>query len=162
MRGFEICSKYKDANLKKPTRKTRSSVGYDMYAAEDIVIPSIVKQAFKMLKNKEEKILPTLVPTGIKSYFEDDEVLILANKSSFPTKGLILANGIGIIENDYYNNPTNEGELFFQYYNIFPIDIKIKKGDSIGQAYFQKFLKADDDNFIDSNRTGGFGSTGTN
>ena len=162
LRGFEICSKYKDAGLKKPLRKTRHSVAYDMYAAEDIIVPSIIKHAFSLLKNKDEKILPTFIPTGIKAYFEDDEVLILANKSSFPKKVLIMANGIGVIECDYYNNPTNEGELFFQYYNIFPFDIKIKKGDSIGQAYFQKFLKADDDNFLDADRTGGFGSTGNN
>ena len=162
MRGFEICSKYINAGLKKPIRKTRNSVGYDVYAAEDTIVPSAIKSAINVFMKKEEKILPTLVPTGIKAYFEDDEVLILANKSSFPKKGLVMANGIGITESDYYNNPTNEGELFFQYYNIFPFDITIKKGDTVGQAYFQKFLKADDDNFSDVERTGGFGSTGTN
>lgn len=160
MRGFEVCSKYKDANLKKPIRKTRHSVGYDMYAAEDIIVPSVWKAALNVFRKKADKILPTFIPTGYKAFFEEDEVLILANKSSFPKKGLIMSNGIGVIECDYYNNQTNEGELFFQYYNILPVDITIKKGDSIGQAYFQKFLKADDDNFNYAVRTGGFGSTG--
>ena len=160
MRGFEICSKYLDYDLKKPIRKTRNSVGYDFFCAEDVIIPSIWKSIFNIIKRKNEKIMPTYIHTGIKSYFGEDEVLILANRSSFPKKGLGMPNGIGIIECDYYNTPDNEGELMFQYYNIFPFDIKIKKGDTIGQAYFQKFLKADDDNFIDADRTGGIGSTG--
>ena len=70
-----------------------------------------------------------------------------------------MANSTGIIESDYYNNETNEGELFFQYYNFFPIDLKISVGDCIGQAYFQKFLIADVDNNANATRKGGFGST---
>lgn len=70
-----------------------------------------------------------------------------------------MANSTGIIESDYYNNETNEGELFFQYYNISPFDLKISKGDCIGQAYFQKFLTADVDNNKGATRKGGFGST---
>ena len=46
----------------------------------------------------------------------------------------------------------------FAFYNFFPFDITIKKGDSIGQGYFQKFLIADDDN-ASGIRRGGFGST---
>ena len=46
----------------------------------------------------------------------------------------------------------------FAYYNFFPIDITIKKHDPIGQAYFQKFLIADNDK-ADGIRQGGFGST---
>ncbi len=70
-----------------------------------------------------------------------------------------MANSVGIVESDYYNNETNEGELFFQYYNIFPVDLKISRGDCIGQAYFQKFLIADNDNNSNAIRKGGFGST---
>ncbi len=70
-----------------------------------------------------------------------------------------MSNSIGIVESDYYNNESNEGELFFQYYNIFPFDLNISKGDCIGQAYFQKFLIADNDVNTNAIRKGGFGST---
>ena len=37
-------------------------------------------------------------------------------------------------------------------------DVKIEKGERIGQAIFQKYLIADNDS-ADGERTGGFGST---
>lgn len=165
IRGFEICSDYLSENIKLPVRKTKNSVGYDICAAKDTVIPSIWKTVFKNVKkflsgNKDyEEIKPTLIPTGLKSYFGDDEILILANKSSYPIKkGLVMSNSIGIVESDYYNCETNEGHLQFMYYNFSFFDVTIKKGEACGQAYFQKFLKADND-FCDKKRVGGFGST---
>lgn len=164
-RGFEVCSNYSDKDINLPIRKTKNSVGYDIEAAEDTVIPSIWKTVFsnfgKFLKgeNDYEEIKPTLIKTGLKSYFLEDEVLVLANRSSNPMKkGLILANSIGIIESDYYNNPDNEGHLMYAYYNFFPKDTIIKKHDAIGQAFFQKFLITDDDK-ASGMRMGGFGST---
>lgn len=165
-RGFEICKGYEEKDINLPIRKTKNSVGYDVEAAEDTIIPSIWKVVFanmgKFLKgqNDYEPIKPTLIKTGIKSYFCEDEVLILANRSSNPgKKGLILANSIGIVECDYYENPDNDGHLMYAYYNFFPADTVIKKHDTIGQAYFQKFLVADNDLKISSKRMGGFGST---
>ena len=46
----------------------------------------------------------------------------------------------------------------FAFYNIKEEDITIKKGEAIGQAVFQKYLVADDDN-AEGERLGGFGST---
>ena len=165
IRGFEVCKGLENEGINLPIRKTEKSVGYDIEALEDTVVPSIWKNVFenvaKFLKHDTDykEINPTLIRTGIKSYFCDDEVLILANRSSHPLKkGLVLANSIGVIESDYYENPQNDGELMYAYYNFFPIDITIKKHDAIGQAYFQKFLKADNDNAT-GKRIGGFGST---
>lgn len=164
-RGFEICKDYIEKDITLPIRKTKNSVGYDLEAAEDTVIPSIWKTVFsnfsKFLKGDSnyEEIKPTLVKTGIKSYFNEDEVLFLVNRSSNPIKrGLVLANSLGVVECDYYNNPQNDGELLYAYYNFFPIDTKLKKHDTIGQAYFQKFLIADNDNAT-GERIGGLGST---
>lgn len=164
-RGFEICNAYIDKDITLPIRKTKTSVGYDLEAAENTTIPSIWKTVYsnfnKFIKGEKDydEIKPTLVKTGIKSYFNDDEVLILANRSSNPIKkGLILANSLGIVESDYYENPQNDGELMYAYYNFFPVDITIKKHDTIGQAYFQNFLIADND-VADGKRIGGFGST---
>jgi dUTP pyrophosphatase len=44
----------------------------------------------------------------------------------------MMANGVGIIDADYYNNPDNEGEIFLQIYNLSPFNIQIKKGEAIG------------------------------
>ena len=90
---------------------------------------------------------------------QDDEVLILANRSSNPgKKGLILANSIGVIDKDYYGNPDNDGHIMFAFYNIKDEEVQIKKGDCIGQAIFQKYMVADNDN-AQGERLGGFGST---
>jgi len=148
VRGFEIAKGFENEGINLPIRKTKCSAGYDVEAAEDIVIPSF-KQGMK----------PTLIKTGIKAYFPDDEFLMLANKSSNPgKKGLILANSIGVIDADYYGNESNDGHIMFAYYNFFDHDVEIKKGDSIGQAIFQKYLVVDNDN-ADGLRVGGFGST---
>ena len=147
-RGFEIAKGFENCNINLPVRKTKYSAGYDIEAAEDTVIPSF-KKGMK----------PTLVKTGLKAYMGEDEVLILANRSSNPgKKGLILSNSIGVIDSDYYGNPDNDGHIMFAFYNIKDEDIEIKKGDAIGQAIFQKFLVTDDD-IATGERKGGFGST---
>ena len=148
IRGFEIAKGFENSNINLPKRKTKYSAGYDVEAAEDCVVPSF-KTGMK----------PTLVKTGIKSYMQDDEVLILANRSSNPgKKGLILSNSIGVIDKDYYGNPDNDGHIMFASYNIKNEDVIIKKGDAIGQTIFQKFLITDDD-IATGERLGGFGST---
>lgn len=147
-RGFEVAKGFEDKNIKLPERKTKYSAGYDVEAAEDIIIPSF-KKGMK----------PTLIKTGIKAYMQDDEVLILANRSSNPgKKGLILANSIGVIDKDYYGNEDNDGHIMFAFFNIKEEDIAIKKGDCIGQAIFQKYLIIDND-VAEGQREGGFGST---
>lgn len=84
---------------------------------------------------------------------------MLANRSSHPgKKKLVLANGIGIIDADYYENPDNDGEFMYAYYNVGQEPLEIKKGEVIGQVVFQKFLIVDNDNAT-GERTGGFGST---
>ena len=148
LRGFEIAKGFEDKGINLPERKTKNSAGYDIEAAEDCIIP-----AFK------PGMKPTLVKTGLKAYCQPDEFYMLLNKSSGPfKKGLVLANSVGIIDSDYYNNPDNDGHFMFAYYNFFDKDLEIKKGDAIGQVIFQKFLTVDNDN-AEGERHGGFGST---
>ena len=148
IRGFEVAKGFEDKEINLPIRKTKYAAGYDFEAAEDVVVPSFTKG-----------MKPTLIKTGIKAYMADDEVLILANRSSNPgKKGLILANSIGVIDKDYYGNPDNDGHIMFAFFNVKDEDIEIKKGDCIGQGIFQKYLIADDD-IAGGDRTGGFGST---
>lgn len=174
-RGFEIVSTKRDQGLELPKRQTKQAAGYDFQAAEDFVLPSIWKRSFlKALRHlrkgnqlDDEKALladqslqPYLVPTGIKAYMQPDEVLMLFNRSSGPFKRrLILPNGVGIIDADYYNNPNNEGEIFVQLINYGLTDYRIKKGDRIAQGIFVPYLTADDEAKPQIQRVGGFGST---
>ena len=168
---FERVSKYPDAVL--PVRKTAKSAGYDFTVAEDIVIPAYknllnrfptryfdsisLEDMGNMTKNLKTK--PTLVPTGIKCELNDNTYLELSVRSSCPLKyWLILANGVGIIDADYYNNPENEGEIFFQLINMSPFPIILKKGDAIGQGIIKQYLTTNDDAACGL-RSGGFGST---
>ena len=148
VRGFEVAKGWEDKNINLPVRKTMHAAGYDFECAEDTIVPS-----FKPGMN------PTLIPTGIKAYMLDDEVLYLYNRSSNPKKkGLILANSVGVVDKDYYGNPDNDGHIMFAFYNIKDEDVEIKKGETVGQAVFQKYLVVDDDN-AEGTRLGGFGST---
>lgn len=147
VRGFERIKNYPDVNL--PKRATKHAAGYDFEAAETVTI-----QPFSTNPK------PVLVPTGIKAFMANDEYLQLANRSSNPLKNqLMLANGIGVIDSDYYNNPDNEGHIMFQFINFGNKDITIQKGDRIGQGIFVKYLTVDD-NEDGQERQGGFGSSG--
>lgn len=165
LRGFEIITAYKEKSITLPQRATHHAAGYDFEAAEEIVVPSIWKaggiDGVKALFAKEtaKQLKPTLIPTGIKAYMGEDEYLQLTNRSSNPLKRfLVLTNGVGVIDSDYYDNPDNEGHIMFQFTNFGPTDVVIKKGERIGQGIFLPFLKADQDTTTAS-RTGGFGSS---
>ena len=130
IRGFEVAKGFENEGINLPKRKTKYSAGYDIEAAEDVVIPS-----FKKGMN------PTLVKTGIKAYMQDDEALMLYNRSSNPKKkGLILANSVGVVDKDYYENPDNDGHIMFAFYNIKDEDTIVKKGDAIGKEYSKNTL----------------------
>ena len=147
-RGFEIVKGWEDKEINLPVRKTKYSAAYDIEAAEDIIIPSF-KSGMK----------PTLIKTGLKAYMQSDEVLKLFPRSSGPKKqGILFPHSVGIIDQDYYGNEDNDGHLLVQCINIKDEDVKIKKGEAIAQAMFQKYLIIDNDN-AEGTRTGGFGST---
>ena len=101
----------------------------------------------------------TLVPTGVKCYLDEGTYLELSVRSSTPLKyWLVLANGVGIIDADYADNPDNEGEIFFQVINFSPVPIILHKGDVIGQGIIKEYKTTDDD-VAAGERLGGFGST---
>ncbi|MFZ2352857.1 dUTP diphosphatase [Paucilactobacillus nenjiangensis] len=175
LRGFQVVSKKADQNINLPKRQTRQAAGYDFESSEDFVLPSIWKLKFvKIIKgllhnielsdddylDANNALKPVLVPTGIKAYMPENEFLMLVNRSSGPLKRrLILPNGVGIVDADYFDNEGNEGEIFFQLINYGVKDLVIKKGERIGQGIFMPFLTADDEEQPLSDRTGGFGST---
>lgn len=156
IRGFEFISTkqqledFKDdiniIQLKLPKRGTSKSAGYDIFAPYDIT-----------LKPNEE----INIPTGLKAYMQDGEVLM-----AFPRSGLgfkfycRLANTVGVIDSDYYNNPKNEGHMFVKLRNEGTKEMVIKQGEGMCQMIFMPFLLADEDSFDEGEtRQGGFGST---
>lgn len=147
LRGFEVAKGFEDKDIHLPKRSTMHAAGYDVEAAEDIVIPVY-----------HPGVKPTLIPTGLKAYCMDDEWYMLVNRSSGPKKGFIMANSIGVVDSDYYENESNDGHFYFQYINCSDHDIEVKKGDVIGQVIFQKYLTVDNDE-ASGIRKGGFGST---
>ena len=178
---FEKVSRYaEDAEIIIPVRKTQHSAGYDMAAAEDYIIPSLWQLAAEAKEvwpisddefvpmellakfTKQSGFKPTLVSTGVKCELDPNTYLQLSVRSSLPLKHwLVLANGVGVIDADYYNNEDNEGEIFLQLYNLSPFNVQIKKGEMIGQGIILPYLTTEDDN-ASGVRTGGFGSTGYN
>ena len=143
---FERVSRIEE-EIKLPTRATNGSAGYDFYAIEDIELP-----AGEL----------TRIPTGIKCKITPFMALILANRSSNPSKrNLVLSNGIGVIDSDYYGNASNDGEIMFEFYNFSEKSVIIKKGEKIGQGFITHVVRVENDvvESPDAVRDGGFGST---
>ena len=175
MNKFEVVSKYTNADIHLPKRSTGFSAGYDFEVAEDIVIPPLEHLVDELRTHWNGTITldsmaqytkrigakPTLVPTGIKAKITPGWYLKLVVRSSLPLKHwLILANSEGVIDGDYYNNPDNEGEIFFQLINLSPFPILLKKGDKIGQGIFIPYGITEEDHYGEGEiRKGGFGST---
>lgn len=109
--------------------------------------------------SKELKARPALVSTGVKCYLGKNQYLKLVPRSSLPLKHwIICANSEGIIDADYADNASNEGEIFFQCINLSPFPIIIKKGEKICQGIISTFGTVENDE-AEGIRTGGFGST---
>ena len=139
---------YQDELNLLPTRATKGSAGYDFKAAKDIVVPNILTSK------------PVLVPTGVKCKLERDQVLLLFNRSSNATKrGLIIPNGVGVVDSDYYDNSDNEGQIFGLFSCVGQKSYLIRKGDRIMQGIVIDYHVANND-ITTGVRMGGFGSTG--
>lgn len=144
-RGFEVVTAYAGQGIALPQRKTAASAGYDLAAAADTVLsPGRV----------------TLVPTGLKAYMQPGEVLCISIRSSMALRhSLLLANGIGVIDADYYGNEQNEGHIQVAVLNLGTSSLTVHKGERLAQGVFSRYLVTDDD-AAGGIRKGGFGSTG--
>lgn len=133
--------------VKIPTRSTRYSAGYDFTCPYDLVF------------RPGETIL---VNTGIKCNFEGNDSfhLEIHLRSSMGIKrGFRLANGVGIIDADYYNNPDNEGDIIIAITNATNVMKQISFGERIAQGIFVIHGLVVGDS-ADGERKGGVGSTG--
>lgn len=127
-----------------PKRATQHSAGYDFFVPQQIE-----------LKPHQS----TLVWTNIKAKFLEDEFLMLCVTSGMGKRGIMLANNIGIIDCDYFENPQNDGNIGFRLFNFSDEPYILKEGEKMGQGIFLKYLKVDDEEIVTQTRQGGFGST---
>lgn len=133
-------------NLKTPKRATRFSAGYDFYAP------------FGFLLEPGQTIT---IPLGIKFKCNNDKFLMCVPCSGIGYKYKIqLYNTCGIIDADFYNNPTNEGNISVKFFNDSPSqkDWIVQEGQKIMQGIILKYFKVSDDE-SNNKRTGGIGST---
>ena len=131
----ELKAEYDD--IKLPVRKTKHSCGYDFHTPF----------GFDLASNESIKI-----PTGVKASIKEGQFLAMFVRSSIGFKyGVVLSNGTGIIDGDYYGNADNlstDGKT-----------LHCEKGDAIAQGIFMNYdVTADDE--ADGERVGGIGSTG--
>lgn len=122
-----------------PQRSSDSTAGYDIYLLEDLVIePNEIKK----------------MPTGIKSFFEKDEALLLIVRSSTGFKyNMRLCNQVGVVDADYYNNQDNEGHIWVKIQNEGKEKVVIPKGKAVVQGVFIKYLTTNSDRNINKERT---------
>lgn len=170
IRGFEQVSEIK-VDIPMPIRKTKASAGYDIGVIHPIVYDLIckgytVEEAWEQVPKFNNCAVVTksmdsasiILPTGIKAYMQDNEVLVMAVRSSSGIKKAIRqANPPSWIDADYYNNPDNEGHIKFAISNdSIYFDAPII---NIAQGIFMNYLVADTGN-SGYERIGGIGSTG--
>lgn len=120
---------YETYNL--PRRDTKFAAGYDIYSLEDFIL-------------KPTEIIK--IPTGIKANMNDDEVLLLVDRSSQGFKyNVRMCNQVGVIDKDYYNNKDNEGHIFVKLQNEGNKDYIVKRGEAICQGIFIKYLTVENE-----------------
>ena len=134
-----------DASLPLPEYHTAGSAAFDFYARETTVVPS--RELARIPSN-----LIIQAPPG--------HALVISARSSLAAKkGLVLANGIGLIDSDYCG-PNDE--ILISVYNFTDREVIVEKGERLAQGMFLKVERGEWNEMaeINNNNRGGFGSTG--
>lgn len=127
-----------------PSYQTAGAAGFDLAASADLVVPPGEIR---------------LVPTGLVIEVPQGHFLGIFARSSTPLKrGLIVANGVGVLDSDYCGP---EDEIRIQVMNVTQAPVSISRGDRLAQGVILSFVRADWRE-ADASRPsrGGFGSTG--
>ena len=134
-----------DAALPLPRYETAGAAGFDLTARTDMTIaPGAV----------------ALVPTGLVIEVPSGYFLGVFARSSTPLKrGLMVANGVGIVDSDYCG-PADEVKV--EVYNFTPRKVTITRGDRLAQGVILPFVRADwrEQASATAPTRGGFGATG--
>lgn len=130
-------------NAIPPKRATAASIGYDLAADDEYVIEA------------DER---ALVGTGVVLKPPSGFWVMLALRSSMGKRGLILTNGVGVVDPDYIGEAD---EVMFSVWNRGASPIVITPGERIGQAILLPAFVPELSLFEPSSSSrGGFGSTG--
>ena len=135
-----------DPSIALPEYQTAGAAGFDLASSADVEIPA-------------GQI--ALVPTGLLIEVPPGHFLGIFARSSTPLKrGLMVANGVGVIDQDYCG-PADEVRI--QVLNFTTATVRISKGDRIAQGLFVPVARAEwreaERDLRDGSR-GGFGATG--
>lgn len=138
--------------IKLPVRSTENSAGYDFFSP--IGFPNPIPAD-----------TPIIIPTGIKCNFSSlpkhndrGHFLALYPRSSMGFNyGMRLMNTVGIIDEDYYNNPGNEGHIMVAITAL--KDLPLNMGTKFCQGIIQPYYKFEDEISPNTKRSGGMGST---
>ena len=135
-----------DPTLLLPSYQTKGSVAFDLYARIDVRI-------------KPWK--PTLIPLNVIVEIPKGYMLLLASRSSLPLKkNLLVANGVGIIDQDYCGK---DDEVALQVVNFSEKVVRVARGERIAQGILMRVDKVDKFKVkqkMSNTSRGGFGSTG--
>ena len=135
--------------LPLPRRGTKGSAGYDFFAPA----------SFKLRVGETATI-----PTGIKCKLDEGRVLFVLPRSGHGFKYRIqLDNTVGVIDQDYYGNPNNEGHIFVKITNDGKHNktLEINRGEAFAQGIILRYELAEEEE-VTTSRIGGFGSTSNN
>jgi dUTP pyrophosphatase len=137
-----------DPTVALPTYQTNASAGFDIASNESVEIqPGEVR----------------LVRTGLIVESPDGYFLALFVRSSLPLKkGLILGNGVGVVDADY-SGPDDEVKI--ELLNVGGAPTQIVRGDRIAQGIFLPVRQVEWEEMeeleeSDRPSRGGFGSSG--
>ncbi len=146
MTTMKIKIKLIDKSLPLPQYQTEGSVAFDLYARETLII---------------HPFTPTIIPANVVIQVPKGYFLMIASRSSTPLKKkLLVANGIGVIDEDYHGD---KDEIGVQVLNFSQEDVTVEKGDRIAQALLVQIAKVVNFEVVESIKSesrGGFGSTG--
>jgi dUTP pyrophosphatase len=134
-----------DSGIGLPEQATSRSAGFDLAAAADVEIPP------RGIR---------LVGTGLVISVPDGYFLGIFARSSTPLKrGLMVANGVGVIDADYCGP---QDEIKIQVLNITDAPVKVARGDRLAQGIILACPQVEWDEVQDISQPsrGGFGSTG--
>src|SRR5262245_46792275 len=129
-----------------PRYETAGAAGFDLAASTDVTVaPGAV----------------VLIPTGLVIAVPPGHFLGIFARSSTPLKkGLMVANGVGVIDEDYCG-PKDEVKI--QVLNFTQSPVEVKRGDRVAQGVFIPVTRAawqEEAGDLREGSRGGFGATG--
>jgi dUTP pyrophosphatase len=142
------------------THTARISRLHDRVALPDYQTPGAA--GFDLASSVEMTIAPgevTLVPTGLVIAVPPGHFLGVFARSSTPLKrGLMVANGVGIVDSDY-SGPSDEIKI--EVFNFTAVPVTVRPGDRLAQGVVMPFVRvAWEEREAEGPTRGGFGSTG--